>query len=75
MDLFVLGHRARLKLGEIRSILETLPMVQISSNLGKLTIFIFPTIELVGPFKFMEVYLSVIPFFIHLFNVATKGVN
>ena len=45
MDLFVLGHRARLKLGEIRSILETLPMVQISSNFGKLTIFRFPTIE------------------------------
>ena len=45
MDLFVLGHRARLKLGEIRSILETLPMVQISLNLGKLTIFRFPTIE------------------------------
>ena len=45
MDLFVLGHRARLKLGEIRSILETLPMVQISSNLGKLTNFILPKIE------------------------------
>ena len=44
-DLFGLGPEARLKLGEIRSILETLPMVQISSNLGKLIIFRFPTIE------------------------------
>ena len=45
LDLFGLGHKARLKLEDIRSILETLPMVQISSNLGKLTIFRFPTIE------------------------------
>ena len=45
LDLFVLGPRARLKLGVIRSLLETIPAVQSSSNLGKRTIFIFPTIK------------------------------
>ena len=44
-DLFVLGHRARLKLGEIRSFLETLPIVQLRSNLDTHYIFIFPTIK------------------------------
>ena len=45
LDLFVLGPRARLKLGVIRSLLETLTAVQSSSNLGKRTFFIFPTIK------------------------------